>query len=96
MSDVIDKAVAALREKLAGETLPGSALFRIGEEGCVRVNSDGVHAGEGEADVTLTADAETFRGILSGEVNPTTAYMTGRLKLEGDMGVAMKLAGLLA
>ncbi len=43
----------------------------------------------------LTADAETFQGIMDGDVNPTSAFMGGRLKVDGDMGLAMKLGNLL-
>ena len=32
-----------------------------------------------------------FEKIVAGEQNPTTAYMTGKLKIKGDMGAAMKL-----
>ena len=39
----------------------------------------------------IVAPAETFEKIVTGEQNPTTAYMTGKLKIKGDMGAAMKL-----
>jgi putative sterol carrier protein len=35
-----------------------------------------------------------FAQIVAGEQNPTTAYMTGKLKIQGDMGAAMKLQKL--
>ena len=50
--------------------------------------------GAGDADVTISSSAETFEKIRSGEQNPTTAYMTGKLKIKGDMGAAMKLQKL--
>ena len=53
-----------------------------------------VSEGGGEADATITTSAETFEKIVSGEQNPTTAYMTGKLKIKGDMGAAMKLQKL--
>ncbi|MEM9049092.1 MAG: SCP2 sterol-binding domain-containing protein [Pseudomonadota bacterium] len=96
MSDVIAQAVEALTEKLGGASVDASAKFCIGEEGSIVIDSDGVRAADDETEVTLTADVDTFRGILDGDVNATTAYMTGRLKVEGDMGAAMKLASLLA
>ena len=46
------------------------------------------------ADATITTSAETFAKIVAGEQNPTTAYMTGKLKIKGDMGAAMKLQKL--
>ena len=54
----------------------------------------GVSEGGGTADCTISASEETFRQIVSGEQNPTTAYMTGKLKVKGDMGQAMKLQKL--
>ena len=46
--------------------------------------------------MTLSADAETFEAILSGDLNPTGAFMAGKLKVDGDMGMAMKLGTVLA
>ena len=53
-----------------------------------------VEEGAGEADCTITASEETFEKIVAGEQNATTAYMTGKLKIKGDMGAAMKLQKL--
>jgi putative sterol carrier protein len=53
-----------------------------------------VREGDGDADVTISATEENFQKIVSGEQNPTTAYMTGKLKIKGDMGAAMKLQKL--
>ena len=46
------------------------------------------------ADCTISASEENFQKIVAGEQNPTTAYMTGKLKIKGDMGAAMKLQKL--
>ena len=79
--------------KLAG--MNNSYLFDIEGEGqwVVKV-ADGrvsVTEGGGEADATIQTGAETFDKIVAGDQNPTTAYMTGKLKIKGDMGAAMKL-----
>jgi putative sterol carrier protein len=96
MSDIVNEAVAALNEKLNGVDFDGTAKFDIEGEGAVLIDSDGARASDDDADVTLTADAETFKEILDGETNPTSAFMTGKLKVDGDMGMAMKLAAALA
>ena len=95
MSDVIDQAVAALNEKLGAGAFDGIAKFVIDGEGAIMLDSDGARAGDEDADVTMTADADTFRDILTGNMNPTTAFMTGKLSVDGDMGQAMKLSGVL-
>ena len=53
-----------------------------------------VSEGGGDADCTFSATEESFQKIVAGEQNPTTAYMTGKLKIKGDMGAAMKLQKL--
>ena len=94
MSDVVNAAVAALSEKLSGG-LPGPAKFVIAGEGALMVDGSGVRAGDEEADVTITADRETFEGLMSGDVNPTAAFMQGKLSIDGDMGLAMQLGAAL-
>lgn len=95
MSDIVTKAVEALTEKLGGDAFDGSAKFEIEGEGAIVIDSDGVRASDDDTDVTLTADADTFQEILEGELNPTAAFMGGRLSVDGDMGMAMKLGGVL-
>ncbi|MDO5605939.1 MAG: SCP2 sterol-binding domain-containing protein [Paracoccus sp. (in: a-proteobacteria)] len=95
MSNVIEAAVAALNEK-TGSFDDGIAKFIIKDEGTIMLDSNGARAGDEEADVTLIADRDTFEGMLNGEVNPTTAFMMGRLKVEGSMGLAMKLGSALS
>ena len=96
MSEVIDAAVAALNEKMGGSGFDGSAKFVIEGEGAVMVDSTGARAGDEDADVTLTASAETFEAMMSGEMNPTSAFMSGKLAVDGDMGMAMQLGSVLS
>ena len=96
MSEVIEKAVQALQEQLDGGLESGTAKFVIDGEGALIVDAEGVRAGDGDADVTLNADAETFEAMLSGDLNPTAAFMSGKLTIDGDMGLAMQLAAKLA
>ena len=94
MSDIIGKAVEALAEKMSG-TFSGAAKFVIEGEGAIMLDSSGVRAADEDAAVTLSADVETFQQIMSGDLNPTTAFMTGRLSVDGDMGQAMALGSVL-
>ncbi|MFC6637658.1 sterol carrier family protein [Sulfitobacter sp. JBTF-M27] len=96
MSDIVNQAVIALNEKMNGADFDGTAKFDIEGEGAVIFDGSGARASDDEADVTLSADADTFQEILSGETNPTSAFMTGKLKVDGDMGMAMKLASVLS
>ena len=60
----------------------------------VRDGSIDVTEGGGDADVTISTPENVFMGLVRGEQNPMSAYMTGKLKVKGDMGAAMKLQKL--
>ncbi|MBB06300.1 MAG: sterol carrier family protein [Pseudooceanicola sp.] len=94
MSEMINSAVTALQAKMDGG-IDGTAKFVISGEGAIMIEGDTVREGDEDADVTLTADAETFQEILSGDLNPTSAFMTGKLSVDGDMSKAMALASAL-
>jgi putative sterol carrier protein len=95
MSEIVDAAVKALNARLDGSDLDGSVKFVIEDEGSVRIDGGGASADDGEADCTLTASAETFQSLLDGDLDPTGAFMSGRLTVDGDMGLAMRLGSLL-
>lgn len=95
MSDVIDEAVTMLNSKLDGG-FDGTAKFVIEDEGAIFLDEQGARAGDDEADVTMTADAGTFRDILEGDLDPAAAFASGRLKVDGDISAAMRLAPALA
>ena len=82
--------------KTAG--MNNSYVFDVESVGAwtVRVSDGAVTVAEGaeDADCTISASEETLTRIVNGEQNPTTAYMTGKLKISGDMGAALKLQKL--
>ena len=92
--DTLESRVDA--SKTAG--MNNSYLFDIEGAGRWKVDvEDGkvsVSEGGGDADATISASQEVFEKIVAGEQNPTSAYMTGKLKIKGDMGAAMKLQKL--
>jgi putative sterol carrier protein len=98
MSEIVDAAVTALNRRLAGAGIDGAVRFVIEDEGALLIGSDGAvpDASDDDADCTLTASAETFQDILAGDLDATSAFMSGRLKVEGNMGLAMKLGTLLS
>lgn len=96
MSDVLNAALEMLQSKLGGTGLDGTLKITIEDEGSMRVDDSGASLSEEEADCTLTADAETLQGMLAGDVDPTSAFMSGKLQVDGDMSVAMQLGSKLA
>lgn len=47
-----------------------------------------------DTDCTVKISLEDFQSLLSGDLNPMSAFMSGAIKIEGDMSIAMKLQSL--
>jgi putative sterol carrier protein len=95
MSEALEAAATALREKFAGADFEGSVKFDIEDEGVIHLADGELSMEDGEADVTISASIDTFREIFEGELSPTAAYITGRMRIDGDMSTAMKLSQIL-
>ena len=95
MSDMIAKAVEELDTKAKASGMSETVKFNIEGEGAVVIDGTGARASDEEADLTVTADAETFQGILDGSLDSTSAFMMGKITIDGDMGLAMKLGTIL-
>ena len=101
MADTVQEFFDSLADRADAEKTAGmnnSYLFDIEGAGqwlvAVADGTINVTEGGGEADTTIAASEETMMAVVRGEQNPTTAYMTGKLKIKGDMGAAMKLQKL--
>lgn len=94
MSAIVTEFIDHLDPRVRG-TLRGSARLDITGEGSVRLDETGAEAGTGAADVVLIASEQVFRGILAGTQNPMTAYMSGKLKVEGSPVRALKVSEIL-
>ena len=83
-------------EKLQGQTV--SYRFDIDGAGSWRVGvNDGtlaVEEGREDADCVISMKEEVFLRLLRGEQNPASAFMLGRIKVNGDMSHALKLKEL--
>lgn len=92
--------IAELKSHLAHAPKLGYRVkLDLKDEGVILV--DGTQAppeiaeDDGEADTTLTLSKDNLAKMMAGTLDPTMAYMTGKLKVSGSMGVALKLASLL-
>ncbi len=96
MSEYLQEAATQLNAKMESDDFDGNAKFEIEGMGAIMLDGSGARVADEDADVTLSADSDTFQAIFSGDLNPTSAFMSGKLKIDGDMGAAMKLATVLA
>lgn len=91
MQDIAEK----IRARVAGGGFARSVKFNCGSDGVVVVNGASVSTEDGEADCTISLSKDDMESLMSGDLNPTMAYMQGKLKIEGDMSVAMSLSQVL-
>ena len=93
----ITENVSAWAIDLAG--LDARVKFDLGTDGIVMVDGKTMPAtisnDAKDADCTIRISAENMEKLIAGSLNPTLAYTLGQLKIEGSMGIAIKLASLL-
>ena len=88
---------AALNEKQAW--LPGKKVkIDFGDEGVVMLDGAAGRASEedGPADTTIKIAWADWEALASGQLDGMTAFMHGKLRVEGDMSNAMQLQGVFA
>jgi putative sterol carrier protein len=98
MSRALERAAEKLGEKFAAAGYTGIVEFDVEDEGIITVEHGVVRVGNSEGgapDVTISATLDTFRAIFDGEMSPTAAFMTGRMRVRGDMATAMRLSQVL-
>jgi putative sterol carrier protein len=96
----VQTIIDGLREKVGKDCGLGSVVkFDFGDQGSVILDASqvpNVVSTEGpEPDCTMVISIEDFMAMAEGSLDGVSAFMTGRLKVNGDMGIAMKLGALL-
>ena len=74
----------------------GQARLRQRGRGHARRRGATVSEDDGDADTTIKVGWDDWQAMAAGQLDGMTAFMTGKLKVEGDMSNAMQLQGVLA
>jgi len=100
-ADIVKEIISQMGAALGANTgLNGTIKFDFGEPGSVLIDGkstpNSVSDGTGKnADCTISVSLETFEKMVKGELDGTSAFMQGKLRVAGDMGLAMKLGPIL-
>ncbi|MCG7628303.1 SCP2 sterol-binding domain-containing protein [Epibacterium sp. MM17-32] len=92
---MMEEIATDIRNGLDGKSFDGSLKFDCGSEGVIVLDNGNVTTQEQATDCTLRLSIENLKKLLRGQLNPMTAVMMGKIKISGDMAVAMKLGKLI-
>ncbi|MEO9340676.1 SCP2 sterol-binding domain-containing protein [Mesorhizobium sp. SB112] len=92
-------SVEAIAEKIKSQVesadFDKSVKFDTGSDGVIVVDGRTVSTVDAPTDCTIKLSLSSLEDLISGDLSPTTAFMTGKIKVEGDMSVAMALSQII-
>ena len=95
----LQEITAKMKEGSSSKTAFGNTVKFSTDQGVVYIDGNQtppvVTNDDKDADCTIKMDFSDFDDLINGKLDGMTAFMTGKLKIEGDMGVAMKLQSIL-
>ncbi len=93
----LEEITARLQKAVTEQPVAGKTVtIDLKGEGFIHIDGTSVTNENAPADCTVTVSKDDLVAMTQGSMDPTTAFMTGKLKIAGDMSVAMALQPLLA
>lgn len=92
----LDACTQAIRSKVGADSgLDATLKFDCGDDGSIFIDGkstpNSVSNANSDADCTVAITLDNLNAMLSGDLDPVTGFMGGKLKVTGDMSIAMKL-----
>lgn len=84
-----------IQKNLVGRSFEGSLKFDCGDDGVIVLADNQATTQDRDTDCTIRISQDNLSKLLTGKLNPMTGVALGKLKISGNMGVAMKLGQLL-
>jgi putative sterol carrier protein len=91
----MDAIAEQMRAKVTGSGFDRSVKFDCGSDGVVVIDGENVSTADAPADCTIGVSKSDLEDLLAGDLNPTAAFMQGKLKVSGDMSIAMALGQVI-
>ena len=84
-----------IKSKVESAGFERSVKFDTGADGVIVIDGATISTTDAPADCTIKLSLSDLEDLISGDLGPTAAFMTGKIKIEGDMSVAMALSQLI-
>lgn len=91
----MDEIVEKMRARVEGSGFDQSVKFDCGSDGAIVIDGNTVSRDDAAADCTIALSKSDLESMMAGELSPTAAFMQGKLKVDGDMSVAMALGQII-
>ncbi len=95
----LNQIIDGIQERANDASPIGNTMKLMLDDDCIFIDGTGdsnvVSSENKDADCTVTITKDNFKALVKGELNPMTAFMMGKVKVSGDMSVAMKLQSFL-
>lgn len=90
-----DEIAKEMDKRLSGSGFDRAVKIDLGADGSIMIDGENVSTNGGDADCTISMSKEDFEALAAGDLNPTAAFMQGKMKVDGDMSAAMALSQVL-
>ncbi len=91
----IQDVAAKMKDKVESAGFDRSVKFDTGSDGVIVIDGASISTTDAPADCTIKLSLDDLESLIAGDLNPTMAFMTGKIKVEGDMSVAMALQKII-
>ncbi|PSJ60715.1 SCP2 sterol-binding domain-containing protein [Pseudaminobacter soli (ex Li et al. 2025)] len=91
----VEAVVEKIRSRVESSGFDRSVKFDTGGDGVIVIDGASISTTDAPADCTIKISLDDLESLISGDLNPTMAFMTGKIKVEGDMSVAMALSQII-
>ena len=91
----VQEIAEKIKSRVASAEFEHSVKFDTGSDGVIVIDGATVSNTDAPTDCTVKLSLDDLDSLIAGDLNPTMAFMSGKIKVEGDMTVAMALSQLL-
>ncbi len=91
----MDEIAAKMKDQVEASGFSRSVKFDCGAGEVLVIDGTSISTADADTECTISLDKDDFEAIIAGDLDATSAFMQGKLKVDGDMSVAMALSQVL-